>query len=453
MSVPPDSPSPHLEIAFGDLVRRLSEAEAAVQSSLGGEVDAIMLADGKPYLMHQAREALALALDLQSRLAAVVEASNDAIYSLDNDGKILTWNAQAESTFGYSASEIIGQQVDILLPPELSVETEKILNRIREGQSVDHFETRRRRKDGATVWVSVSISPLRSPDGGLIGFSKIARDITQRIENDDALALRNLALSEISQGVLVAGPDRLITYTNEGFEDLTGYRASEVLDSNCRFLQGPETDPKTVAAIRKCLGENIPFEGEILNYRKDGTPFWNDLSITPLKTDQGKIRHYIAIQRDVTDRRNATEESRRTARRLSKTLESITDAFLLIDPFWRTIYVNKVAERILGRHRDELLGEIFWDQFPQIANSAFKRRCRAAISENRPINFENYYDPLIAGSTVGRTPRTRVSPSTSATSPTNARKPKPPAWRPSGFSSPPKQVASASGNSISSPID
>ncbi len=388
----PDQPAP--EIAIEDLIRRLTDAEAAVQSSLEGEVDAIMLSDGKPYLLHQAREALSRALDLQSRLAAVVEASNDAIYSLDIDGNIITWNAQAEATFGYSASEIIGQHVSILLGHDEANENDQILDRIRQGQRVDHSETIRRHKDGTTIWVSLSVSPLRSASGELIGFSKIARNITARKEGEAALAMRNQALEKISQGVLIAGADQVVVYANAGFERLTGYRAADVIGENCRFLQGPRSDPETISAIRTALRTGEIFDGEILNYRKDGTPFWNDLTVTPIRNDQGEIQQFIAIQRDVTERRNAAEKSRRMARRLSKTLESITDAFLLLDPSWRTIYVNQEAERILQRRRVDVIGKIFWDQFPEAADSAFGRSCHLAIEEKRPLNFEHYYEPF-----------------------------------------------------------
>ncbi len=119
--------------------------------------------------------------DLQrARLAAVVESSEDAIMTLDLDGRIQTWNAGAEAIFGYSASEVIGQPVALLRPPEAADDEAVFKQRISQGQRIQHYETRRRRKDGTLIDISLSISPLRDRQGRLTGFSKISRDITRR---------------------------------------------------------------------------------------------------------------------------------------------------------------------------------------------------------------------------------------------------------------------------------
>ena len=125
-----------------------------------------------------AADAEALRLASQARLAAIVETSDDAIVSKTLDGVIRTWNAGAERLFGYTAEEAVGQSMLLIIPPERHSEETDILNRLRRGERVDHFETVRRRKDGRYVEVSVTISPLRDATGRFIGASKIARDIT-----------------------------------------------------------------------------------------------------------------------------------------------------------------------------------------------------------------------------------------------------------------------------------
>ena len=114
------------------------------------------------------------------RLAALVESSNDAIIAKDLDGIITDWNCGAERLFGYSAPEVIGKSVTILIPPDRQDEEPKILARIRAGERVDHFETIRRRKDGSLVDISLTISPIRNGSGQVVGASKIARDISER---------------------------------------------------------------------------------------------------------------------------------------------------------------------------------------------------------------------------------------------------------------------------------
>ena len=114
------------------------------------------------------------------RLAAIVESSDDAILSKNLDGIIMSWNRGAERLFGYSADEMIGKSVTILIPAERQDEEPHILGRIRRGERIEHYETVRLRKDGSLVDISLSVSPVKDAAGKVIGASKIARDITER---------------------------------------------------------------------------------------------------------------------------------------------------------------------------------------------------------------------------------------------------------------------------------
>ena len=134
--------------------------------------------------------------ELRARLAAIVESSEDAIISKTLDGNITAWNHGAEDIFGYSAAEVLGKSIRVLLPDDRIDEEADILNRIGRGQSVDHFETVRVRKDGTPIHVSVTISPIRDGDGAIVGASKVARDITQRKHAEDALREKERRLSE-----------------------------------------------------------------------------------------------------------------------------------------------------------------------------------------------------------------------------------------------------------------
>jgi phosphoserine phosphatase RsbU/P len=131
----------------------------------------------------------------------------------------------------------------------------------------------------------------------------------------DWLALKDRALDVAAEGVTIAdarAPARPLIYVNKGFERMTGYSVAEVLGRNCRFLQGPDTDAAAVAEIRAALAECRECLVEILNYRKDGTAFWNRLSITPVRDTAGEITHFIGIQSDVTVRRQAEDGLRRS---------------------------------------------------------------------------------------------------------------------------------------------
>jgi sigma-B regulation protein RsbU (phosphoserine phosphatase) len=139
----------------------------------------------------------------------------------------------------------------------------------------------------------------------------------------DQLALKDRALDVAAEGITIADarlPDRPLIYVNQGFERVTGYPIAEVLGRNCRFLQGPGTDPLALAEIRAAIAGHRECLVEILNYRKDGRAFWNRLSITPVSNDAGEVTHFIGIQSDVTARREAEGRLQRTTERLEQDL-------------------------------------------------------------------------------------------------------------------------------------
>jgi hypothetical protein len=137
--------------------------------------------------------------DARLRLSAIVESSEDAIVGKDLDGIIRSWNKGAEIIFGYTAEEAIGQHVSMLAAPERVDEIPNILERIGRGEKVEHYETRRRAKDGSIVRVSVSISPIRNARGQIIGAAKIARDITEQQRVQDRLREMNAALARANK--------------------------------------------------------------------------------------------------------------------------------------------------------------------------------------------------------------------------------------------------------------
>ncbi len=126
----------------------------------------------------------------------------------------------------------------------------------------------------------------------------------------EELRLRDRAMGVAAEGIVISDPnqpDNPLVYVNDGFERLTGYSRQEVLGRNCRFLQGHATDPAALEQIRECIRERRDCLVELLNYRKDGTPFWNRLSIAPLRDDSGRLTHFVGVQSDITGRKLAEE--------------------------------------------------------------------------------------------------------------------------------------------------
>jgi PAS domain S-box-containing protein len=194
----------------------------------------------------------------------------------------------------------------MLRPPEHAEQIAREMARVWEGEAVERHDTLRLTKDGRRIPVSLGIFPLRDINGRIVGTSSITRDLTALRETQEALHLRNRALDAASNGVLITNPllpDNPIIDVNPAFTRLTGYARDEVLGRNCRFLQGPDTDAAAVQRLRAAIAAGSDTSETLLNYRKDGTPFWNDLSIAAVRDAAGQLTHFIGVQTDATARK------------------------------------------------------------------------------------------------------------------------------------------------------
>ena len=137
-------------------------------------------------------------------LASIVESSDDAIVSKNLDGIITNWNRGAERIFGYTAEEVIGQPITIVIPEDRQSEEREILTRIRRGERIDHFETIRQRKHGSLIVVSLTVSPVKNAEGKIVGASKIARDITEQKRSQEQIATlaREATVSQLSASIV-----------------------------------------------------------------------------------------------------------------------------------------------------------------------------------------------------------------------------------------------------------
>lgn len=183
---------------------------------------------------------------------------------------------------------------------------------------------------------------------------------------EEQLRLKNRALTTCLEGVTIADatrPDCPLIYVNHGFEKLTGYSAAQTCGTNCRFLQGKDTDPAAVEEIRRALREERECVVEILNYRKSGEPFWNRLSITPIRNAEGVVTHYIGIQSDVTARReaeNALRAANTKLRRANRIIKKDLEAAARIQASFlpsRTPTFDGVAVAWELKPCDELAGD------------------------------------------------------------------------------------------------
>ncbi len=186
-------------------------------------------------------------------------------------------------------------------------------------------------------------------------------ELTERRKKESAMRLNDLALRSISQGVLVCNADRRIVSVNSAFCTMTGYGEAEVLGQNCAFLQGALTDQETIEAIRNSFRTKVPFAGEILNYRKDGQIFWNDLSVSLLFDENGEIISYVGVTRDITDRKMSERALGESDVRLQAVLDTALDAVIGMDIAGHITDWNLQAETIFGWKKSEAYGRILAD--------------------------------------------------------------------------------------------
>lgn len=221
-------------------------------------------------------------------------------------------------------------------------------------------EHRLRHRNGHWIWILDRGRVIeRTADGAPLRAVGTHLDISERKAGEqrlrDALReleLRNRALTASGEGIVIGAPDHRIVFANAGFSAITGYSAAEIIGRSCSLLQGPETDPCTMADLAAALREYRTFRGEILNYRKDGSRFWNELAITPVFDDDALPTHFVGVLRDVTERRNVQEERDQALSRLQQIASrfpGIVYQFRLeADGSWSFPYMSARLEEYFG---------------------------------------------------------------------------------------------------------
>jgi len=254
-----------------------------------------------------------LAEEAAAQLAAIVNSSNDAIIGKDLNSIVTSWNIGAEKLFGYSASEMIGQPITQLIPSDRQEEEIEIINQIKQGESVEHYETLRMAKDGHLIDVSVTVSPIKDMTGKITGASKVARDITERKLAEKALHRERDFISAVvdTVGSMVVVIDRQanIIRFNRACEKLTGYSFDEARGRNLidLFIM-PEERTTTTAEFKNLCAGQFPNTYENHWVTKEGTPRVIAWSNTALVDAGGEVEYVIGTGTDITERKRAEQE-------------------------------------------------------------------------------------------------------------------------------------------------
>ncbi|PBB19207.1 PAS domain-containing sensor histidine kinase [Mesorhizobium sp. WSM4313] len=302
------------------------------------------------------------------RLELFIDAVADyAIYTLDADGLITSWNAGAEKIKGYAASEVLGQHFSRFFTVEdqaNGVPSRMLAAAKAEGRY--EAEGWRVRKDGTRFWSSGLVQRVLDRNGVLLGYAKITRDITERVAAHESLLqserrFRILVDGVTDYAIYMLDPSGVVTNWNAGAERLKGYAAEEIVGQHfSKFYTREERAKGTPLRVLEAAVQNGRYEGEGWRVRKDGSRFWASVVVTPIHNDAGRLEGFAKVTRDITERRAAHEALRQSERQFRLLVSGVTDyALFMLDPNGLVTSWNAGAERIKGYAAEEIIGQHF----------------------------------------------------------------------------------------------
>ncbi len=320
----------------------------------------------------------------------LLQVASDGIHILDASGRIVVANEAFAHGLGYTVDEVIGMhpaQWDALFNAE-ELERE-ILPALLAKRDVHSFETKHRRKDGGVLDVEVATRAVTLDRKAFLFCS--SRDITARKRIEQELRVKEAELSKLAlaasrtdNAVVFTDAEGRIEWVNEGFTRITGWPFAEVTGRKPgEFLQGVETDPVAIAAMSAATRTGQPFNVELVNYRRDGTPYWIAIEAQPIRDDAGTLTGFMAIERDTTDRKRTqtalegysqrleglvrarTQELEHNKALLESIVTTTPNGLLLVDQHGTIRYTNASLENMFGYGEQELLGRPLEELVPE----------------------------------------------------------------------------------------
>jgi PAS domain S-box-containing protein len=294
-------------------------------------------------------------------LSALIDSADDAIVSKTLDGIIASWNKGAERIFGYTAEEVVGKPILILIPPEYRHEEPHILSRIGAGERIEHYETVRMKKDGTRLQISLTVSPIKNSDGKIIGVSKIARDITAFKEAEERLRKSENQLRLITDAVpaLISYVDseQRYTFVNRGYTEWFGLTPEEIDGKHIREVVGERAYASVLPKLERVFaGEQIEFE-QLMPY-PGGERIIHVNYVPDTDAATGKTKGFFALVRDISENKKAEVRLRESEARFAKAFDSSPLALTISSlTTGKLLEVNETFVETTGFSREEAVGK------------------------------------------------------------------------------------------------
>jgi PAS domain S-box-containing protein len=319
-------------------------------------------------------------------LASIVDSSDDAIVAKTLQGVITSWNRGAEIMYGYSAEEAIGRPVSIIIHPDRPNEMDEILARIRNGERVEHYETARIRKDGSSISVSLTVSPIHDARGRVVGASSNARDITERKQAEK----QALATSQYARSLIEASLDPLVTINPEGKITDVNDATVKVTGVPRETLIGTEfsvyfTDPdKAREGYREAFSKGSVTDYPLTIRHKGGRLTDVLYNATVYRDPQGNVLGVFAAARDVTAQKQASQYAR-------SLIEASLDPLVTISSEGKITDVNEATIKVTGVSRENLVGTDFSDYFtePEKAREGYQQVFAKGFVTDYPLTIRH----------------------------------------------------------------
>jgi PAS domain S-box-containing protein len=285
-----------------------------------------------------------LAEEAQRKLAAIVESSDDAILSRDLNGFITSWNKSAERIFGFTAEEVIGKITKQLYPADRRNEEEELLERVRNGERIEHFETVRIHKDGSRVDVALTLSPLKDHQGHIIGASKVMRDITAIKKAREAVRLSeerfHLLADNVAQLIWMADADGSNFWFNQRWTEFSGMTL-EQLRVDTKSLHHPDHHERVNESLKAQAEKGLQWEEQFPLKSKEGVYHWFLAMAMPVKDAEGRVVRWFGTLTDITKERADRELIQESEERFRMLADHMSQMAYMADARGMITWVNR----------------------------------------------------------------------------------------------------------------